>query len=177
MIHLMQRKVRGMFIHTQHNKCQQADLAKLSPFVQKDAQKPPSHPSRCGRRYERVMRTIRLISFTIFLSACASHPDEHVMDREFWTEFRSRSSVNGPLFKNIYGKEGGVISHDLRVFPNATERKIIQIEVIKPFDIFQGGLEQCRVQHGNGLEVEYEVKLHGNGSYWVKWKGGRNPEM
>ncbi|MDF1628192.1 MAG: hypothetical protein P1U78_00230 [Alcanivoracaceae bacterium] len=123
------------------------------------------------------MRTIRLISFTIFLSACASHPDEHVMDREFWTEFRSRSSVNGPLFKNIYGKEGGVISHDLRVFPNATERKIIQIEVIKPFDIFQGGLEQCRVQHGNGLEVEYEVKLHGNGSYWVKWKGGRNPEM
>jgi hypothetical protein len=32
------------------NKCQQADLGKLSPFLQKDAKTPPSHPSRCGRR-------------------------------------------------------------------------------------------------------------------------------
>jgi len=34
-----------------HNKCQQADLCKLSPFLQKDAKMPPSYPSRCGRRY------------------------------------------------------------------------------------------------------------------------------
>ena len=129
------------------------------------------------KRHERVMRTIRIISFMLFISACASYPDEHVMDREFWTEFRSLSSVNGHLFKNIYGKEGGVISHDRRVFPDAAERKIVQIEVIKPFDIFQGGLERCRIQHGNGLEVEYEVILHGNGSYWVKWSDGGNLEM
>jgi len=34
-----------------HNKCQQADLGKLSPFLQKDAKMPPIHPNRCGRRY------------------------------------------------------------------------------------------------------------------------------
>ena len=34
-----------------HNQCQQADLCKLSPFLQKDAKMPPSYPSRCGRRY------------------------------------------------------------------------------------------------------------------------------
>ena len=34
-----------------HNKRQQSDLVKLSPFLQKAAKMPPSCPSRCGGRY------------------------------------------------------------------------------------------------------------------------------
>lgn len=37
-----------------YNKCQQADLGKSSPFLQKDAKTPPIHPSRCGRRYMKM---------------------------------------------------------------------------------------------------------------------------
>jgi len=35
----------------QHNKNQQSDFANLSPFVQKNAQKPPSLLRSCGWRY------------------------------------------------------------------------------------------------------------------------------
>jgi len=34
-----------------HNKRQQADLGKLSPFLQRAAKMPPSCPNRCGGRY------------------------------------------------------------------------------------------------------------------------------
>ena len=33
-----------------HNKRQQSDLVKLSPFLQKAAKMPPSCPNRCGGR-------------------------------------------------------------------------------------------------------------------------------
>ena len=38
----------------QHNQYHQSELGKLSPFVQKHAQKPPTHPIRCGRRYLKM---------------------------------------------------------------------------------------------------------------------------
>jgi hypothetical protein len=35
-----------------HNKASQADLRKLSSFLQKDAKKQPIHSGSCWRRYE-----------------------------------------------------------------------------------------------------------------------------
>jgi hypothetical protein len=35
-----------------HNKLLKSDCGKLSPFVQKDAQKPPIHRNRLARRYK-----------------------------------------------------------------------------------------------------------------------------
>lgn len=117
------------------------------------------------------MKIFFLISFIFILSTCVSYPDEKIMDKEFWLEFRDKSSLNNSLFVNVYGKEGGVISFDQKIFPVPVKRDIVKIVTIKPFDIFQGGQEKCHVRHENGFEVEYLVNLNPNGSYWIKWAG------
>ena len=50
-----------------HNKRQQSDFVKLSPFVQKHAQKSPSRPNRCGGRFVGLQSSAnRFCGITMF---------------------------------------------------------------------------------------------------------------
>ena len=60
-------------MHKAANKRQQADLVKLSPFLQKAAKMPPSCPNRCGGRYTYMKKI--LISLLCLLSSAAEASD------------------------------------------------------------------------------------------------------
>ena len=74
-----------------HNQCQQADLCKLSPFLQKAAKMPPSYPSRCGMRY--VKKTMIFDDISVHIRANKNTEyQSRVIDRfDVFTKFLTNS--------------------------------------------------------------------------------------
>ncbi|HEX7652678.1 MAG TPA: hypothetical protein VF607_04170 [Verrucomicrobiae bacterium] len=69
------------------------------------------------------------------------------------------SKLTGDLFAEAIDGPGGLGGVDEALFPRAKNKQVIKIEVLKPFENHQTGLERWTVQHDNKETCAYLIRI------------------
>jgi len=73
------------------------------------------------------------------------------------------STTDEPLFRDLLTKRGGVVHADFVSYPRSSQKKLIRIEVLTPYDHRRTGQERWFIQHEGGDTAAYLVKLKPDG--------------
>src|SRR5215831_7572309 len=74
-------------------------------------------------------------------------------------EVRKSSYADDRLFQDMIHALGGVDFVDRVMFPKATQRALIRIEVITPYHSGQAGVERWTIQHDADTTASYIVRF------------------
>jgi hypothetical protein len=83
-------------------------------------------------------------------------------------EIRHQSYADDRLFADLLNAIGGVGFADKVYYPDATERKIVKIEVVVAYDNQNTGIENWMIDHGTAGVSVYTITLVPDG------QGGTN---
>ena len=78
---------------------------------------------------------------------------------QYTPEVRKQSLAGAVLFHDLLSAPGGVAMMDEVPYPKATQRKLIKVEVLSPYQNGQVGREKWTVDHADDSPASYTVRL------------------
>jgi hypothetical protein len=109
----------------------------------------PLPPSQWDRAWEQAKERVRSYYFV-----------KPAPERLSYTaEVRRQSLADSLLFHDLVSAPGGVAMADELASPKATQRKIVSIQILEPYQGSQIGVERWTIGHEDNRVASYTVKL------------------